>query len=229
MLYPRLKWALFISAALVSISRVYLGLHYPSDILGGAIIGVVFGYLFALAAIKSISIINKRKIKLFDKKNNFIVNQHGKISIRESNINDVPLIYNFIKELAEYEKLSNEVSASETILRNSLFGTNKYAEVFIAEYEGKPAGQVLLFHNFSTFKGRPGIYIEDIYVSPQFRGKGIGKELLKYVKNLAKQRNCGRVEWVVLNWNKPAINFYEKIGAVPMKDWIIYRISEEKF
>ena len=229
MLYPRLKWALFISAALVSISRVYLGLHYPSDILGGAIIGVVFGYLFALAAIKSISIINKRKIKLFDKKNNFIVNQHGKISIRESNINDVPLIYNFIKELAEYEKLSNEVSASETILRNSLFSTNKYAEVFIAEYEGKPAGQVLLFHNFSTFKGRPGIYIEDIYVSPQFRGKGIGKELLKYVKNLAKQRNCGRVEWVVLNWNKPAINFYEKIGAVPMKDWIIYRISEEKF
>ena len=157
------------------------------------------------------------------------MNQDEKISIRESTIDDIPLILNFIKELAEYEKMLDEVFASEATLKESLFGSNKYAEVLIAEYEGKPAGQVLFFHNFSTFKGKPGIYIEDIYVKPQYRGKGIGKALFNNLNELAKQRNCGRVEWVVLNWNKQAINFYEKIGAVPMKDWIIYRLSEDKF
>ncbi len=228
-LFPKLKWALFSTAALVSISRVYLGLHYPSDILGGAIIGSAIGYLFAIAAVKTVSIINERKLKPTKSKRIMETETKDKISIRESSVDDIPLIFDFIKELAKYEKMSDEVTATKEVLKNSLFGQNKYAEVFIAEFEGKSAGQVLLFHNFSTFKGRPGIYIEDIYVRPQYRGKGIGKALLSYIKDLAKKRNCGRVEWVVLNWNKPAINFYEKIGAVPMKDWTTYRLSEDKF
>ncbi len=228
-LFPKLKWALFISASLVSISRVYLGLHYPSDILGGAVIGTVIGYFFSLAAVKTVSLINQQKIKSNKFKKSMITNKNKKISIRESSIDDIPLILNFIKELAEYEKLSHEVSVTEKILKDSLFGRNKYAEVFIAEYDGEPAGQVLFFHNFSTFKGKPGIYIEDLYVRPQYRGKGIGKALLNYINELAINRNCGRVEWVVLNWNKPAINFYEKIGAEPMNDWTTYRISEDKF
>ena len=228
-LFPRLKWALFISATLVSISRVYLGLHYPSDILGGAVIGAVFGYLFAIAAVKTVSIIDKHKLKSTKLKKIMEEKIKNKISIRATDKDDIPLILAFIKELAEYEKMSDEVSASEEILRNSLFGQNKYAEVFIAEYDDKPAGQVLFFHNFSTFKGKPGIYVEDLYVKPQYRGKGIGKALLNFINELAKERNCGRVEWVVLNWNKSAINFYEKMGAKPMNDWTTYRISEDQF
>ena len=228
-LFPKLKWALFITAALVSISRVYLGLHYPSDILGGAVIGSTIGYLFAIAAVKTVSIINERKFKLNKLKGTMETDIKDKILIRESTVDDIPLIFDFIQELAEYEKLSDEVTATKEILRDSLFGQNKYAEVLIAEFEGKPAGQVLFFHNFSTFKGRPGIYIEDIYVKPQFRGRGIGKALFNNIKELAKKRNCGRVEWVVLNWNKSAINFYEKIGAKPMNDWTTYRLSEDKF
>jgi len=228
-LFPRLKWALFITAALVSISRVYLGLHYPSDIFGGAIIGSAIGYLFALAAVKTVSIINEKKLKPTKIKGNMEKDIKDKISIRESNVDDIPLIFNFIKELAEYEKMSDKVTATEKILKDALFSQNKFAEVFIAEYEGKPAGQVLFFHNFSTFKGKPGIYIEDLYVRPQYRGKGVGKALLNHINVLAKKRNCGRVEWVVLNWNKSAINFYERMGAVPMKDWTTYRLSEDKF
>ncbi|MFZ0454021.1 MAG: GNAT family N-acetyltransferase [Ignavibacteriaceae bacterium] len=228
-LFPKLKWVLFITAALVSISRVYLGLHYPSDILGGAVIGSAIGYLFAIAAVKTVSIINERKLKPTKLKGIMETETKDKISIRESNVNDIPLIFDFIKELAEYEKLSGDVTATKEILRDSLFGQNKYAEVLIAEFEGKPAGQVLFFHNFSTFKGRPGIYIEDIYVKPQFRGKGIGKALLNNIKDLGKKRNCGRVEWVVLNWNESAIKFYEKIGAVQMNDWTTFRLSEDKF
>ena len=228
-LFPRLKWALFITAALVSISRIYLGLHYPSDILGGAIIGSTIGYLFAIAAVKTVSIIENRKLKTTKSKGTMEIAIKDKISLRESSIDDIPLIFDFIKELAEYEKMSDEITATKEILKNSLFGQNKYAEVVIAEFEGKPAGQVLFFHNFSSFKGRSGIYIEDIYVRPQYRGNGIGKALLNHIKELAKKRNCGRVEWVVLNWNKSAINFYEKIGAIPMNDWTIYRLSEDKF
>jgi GNAT superfamily N-acetyltransferase len=153
----------------------------------------------------------------------------NKIIIRKSTRRDVPLILSFIKELAEYERLSDQVSATESQLKNSLFGSRKYAEVYIAEYENKPAGQVFFFHNFSTFKGKPGIYIEDIYVRPEYRGKGIGKALLNFILKLAKERNCERVEWVVLNWNESAINFYEKMGAVSLDDWIIYRVSADKF
>jgi GNAT superfamily N-acetyltransferase len=156
-------------------------------------------------------------------------NKIDKISIRKTTIEDIPLILSFIKELAEYEKLSGEVSATDETLKDYLFGTHKYAEVFIVEYGKKPAGQVLFFHNFSTFKGKPGIYIEDLYVKPQYRGKGIGKALISFIIELAKKRNCERVEWVVLNWNESAINFYNNAGAVPLTDWITYRLTKDKF
>ena len=148
--------------------------------------------------------------------------------IREATLEDVPAIFLFIKEIAEYEKLSNEVIATEEVLKESLFGERQYAEVLIAEYNGKPAGQALFFHNFSIFIGRPGIYLEDLYVRPQYRGKGIGKALLVSLIKLAKERNCGRVEWTVLNWNEPAINFYKSMGAVAMDEWTIFRMTEDK-
>ncbi len=152
----------------------------------------------------------------------------SKLIVRLAVPEDIPLILTFIKELAEYEKMSDQVTATEEILSEKLFGVHKYAEVFIAEYEGEPAGQALFFHNFSTFIGRPGIYLEDIYVRPQLRGKGIGKSLLLEVVKLAKQRNCGRVEWVVLNWNEPSINFYKSLGALPMNEWTTFRLTEEE-
>ena len=137
----------------------------------------------------------------------------NKLKIREANINDVPLILSLIEEIAEYEKLRHEVIATENDIRENLFGEKRYAEVLIAEYENEPAGQALFFHNFSTFIGRPGIYLEDLFVKPKFRGKGIGKALLLKLVELAKNRNCGRVEWCVLDWNEPAINFYKELGA----------------
>jgi membrane-associated phospholipid phosphatase/GNAT superfamily N-acetyltransferase len=221
-LYPNLKWPLFISAFLVSVSRIYLGLHYPSDVLAGIILGVLFGFLIA----KIVFIINQ---KLIYRKTKFLLPADQKLIIRESTEKDIPIILNFIKELAGYEKLSTEVIADEKNLKKTLFGKNKYAEVLIAEYDNLPAGQALFFHNYSTFKGKPGIYLEDLYVKPQFRGKGIGKALLLELINIAKKRNCGRVEWAVLDWNKPAIDFYEKLGAIPMNDWKIYRLNEDKF
>lgn len=136
---------------------------------------------------------------------------------------DVPVILGLIKELADYEKLSGEVVATESILRESLF-ERKMAEVIIGEFEGKPVGFALFFHNFSTFLGRPGIYLEDLYVKPQMRGKGFGKMMLSYLAKLTIERNCGRLEWVCLDWNKPSIDFYTKLGASPMKDWTIYRV-----
>ncbi len=150
------------------------------------------------------------------------------LSIRFALEKDIPVILNFIKELAVYEKLIDSVSVNEEILRENLF-VKKYAEVIIAELKGIPVGQALFFHNFSTFLGKPGIYLEDLYVKPEFRGNGIGKTLLEKVIAIAKERNCGRVEWAVLDWNKPAIDFYEKLGAVRMKDWFVYRLNEEKF
>ncbi|MFO7444776.1 MAG: GNAT family N-acetyltransferase [Ignavibacteriaceae bacterium] len=149
--------------------------------------------------------------------------------IREAEEKDVPVILSLIKELAEYEKLAHEVKATEDSIRTTIFGKKKFAEVLIAEYNGEPAGQALFFHNYSTFLGKPGIYLEDLFVRPQFRGKGIGKALLLKLIELAKQRNCGRVEWAVLNWNEPSINFYKNLGAVPMDDWTIFRLTEDKF
>lgn len=135
------------------------------------------------------------------------------------------LILAFIKELAEYEKLSHEVVATEEDLRASLFGGRPFAEVLIAEHGGAPAGFALFFHNFSTFLGKPGIYLEDLYVKSEFRGAGIGKKMLVHLARLAKDRGCGRLEWWVLDWNAPSIGFYEKLGAVAMDDWTVYRLA----
>ena len=147
--------------------------------------------------------------------------------VRDATEDDVPLILSFIKELAEYEKLSHEVVASEETLREGLFGGRRYAEVLISEYDGTPAGFALFFHNFSTFLGRPGIYLEDLYVRPEFRGAGIGRALLVRLARLATERGCGRLEWWVLDWNGPSIGFYEKLGAVAMDDWTVYRLTGE--
>ena len=145
--------------------------------------------------------------------------------VREASEGDVPLILSLIRELAEYEKLSDEVVATEEGLREGLFGERRYAEVLVAEHDGTPAGFALFFHNFSTFLGKPGIYLEDLYVKPEFRGAGIGKELLVHLARLAKRRDCGRLEWWVLDWNEPSIGFYKRLGAVPMDDWTVYRVS----
>jgi len=145
--------------------------------------------------------------------------------VREASEEDVPLILSFIRELAEYEKLSREVVATEEGLRESLFGERRYAEVLIAEHDGSPAGFALFFHNFSTFLGKPGIYLEDLYVNPVFRGAGIGKKLLVHLASLAKRRGCGRLEWWVLDWNEPAIGFYESLDATAMDDWTVYRLA----
>ena len=154
---------------------------------------------------------------------------NDKLIIRETSEVDVPQIFTLIRELAEYEKLSHSVSADEEMLRQNLFGTDRYAYVVFAEYDGKIAGQALYFYNFSTFKGKPGIYLEDLYVRPEYRKKGIGKALLNYLIDLAKVKNCGRVEWVVLDWNQSAIDFYKSLGAEPMDDWIVFRLREESF
>jgi GNAT superfamily N-acetyltransferase len=145
--------------------------------------------------------------------------------VREASEEDVPLILSFIRELAEYEKLSHEVVATEEELRESLFGERRYAEVLIAEHDGSPAGFALFFHNFSTFLGRPGIYLEDLFVMPEHRGSGFGKEMLVYLARLARERNCGRLEWWVLDWNEDAIRFYRSLGAVPMDEWTVFRVT----
>ena len=147
------------------------------------------------------------------------------LEIRAATEPDVPLILEFIRGLADYEKLADRVVATEAILRESLFGRRQYAEVLIAEADGDPAGFAIFFHNYSTFIGRPGIYLEDLFVKPQYRGLGYGKALLVRLAALARERNCGRVEWAVLNWNKPAIDFYESIGAVSMNEWTVYRLA----
>jgi GNAT superfamily N-acetyltransferase len=139
----------------------------------------------------------------------------------------VPLILSFIRELAEYERLSHEVVATEEALRDHLFGERPVAEVVIAESGGDPAGFALFFHSFSTFLGRPGIYLEDLYVKPEFRGKGMGRALLIHLARLAKERGCGRLEWSVLDWNEPAIGFYRGLGASPVGGWTVYRVSGE--
>lgn len=148
------------------------------------------------------------------------------ITIRFARRKDVKLILRFIKELADYEKLSHEVVTTEDMLDRFLFGEKTYAEIIIAEVNTHAAGFALFFHNFSTFLGRPGIYIEDLYVSPEYRGKGIGKALMAFCAGLAKERSCGRVEWWVLKWN-PARKFYEQIGAEAMDEWVVYRLTGE--
>ncbi len=143
--------------------------------------------------------------------------------MRPATVADAALILGFVKKLADYEKLAHEVVATETTLRATLFGTKPYAEVVLAEYEGEPAGFALFFHNYSTFLAKPGLYLEDLFVEPALRGRGIGKALLIHLAKLAKARGCGRFEWWVLDWNEPAIKFYESLGAVAMKEWTVYR------
>ena len=147
-----------------------------------------------------------------------------KFVIRDTTVEDSELILDFIKELAEYEQLSHEVVATIETLRETLFGEKAYAEVIIGEFEGIPVGYALFFHNFSTFTGRPGIYLEDIYVNKEMRGKGFGKCLLAYIAKLAVERNCTRVDWSVLDWNEPSIQFYQSIGAIPMEAWTVQRL-----
>ena len=149
-------------------------------------------------------------------------------SIRSAVENDVPLILWFIKGLAEYEKLAHEVRATEKGLREYLFGKTAHAEVLIGEYRSKPVGFALFFHNFSTFLGKPGLYLEDLFVIPEMRGRGFGKVMLQHLAALAIERGCGRMEWAVLDWNEPSIKFYESIGARAMKEWIINRLSGEE-
>jgi len=138
----------------------------------------------------------------------------------------VPVILGFIRDLAVYEKLLHEVEADEESLRKNLFEKN-YAEVIIGELDGIPVGFALFFHNFSTFLGKPGIYLEDLYVKEEFRGRGFGKKLLARLAELAVERDCGRLDWWVLDWNQPAIDFYLSIGAVPMDEWTTFRLSGE--
>ena len=152
--------------------------------------------------------------------------QKVNLNIRKASPEDVPLILKFIKELSVYEKMSKEVAATEETLRETLFGDKSYAQVLIAEFEGKAAGYALYFYNFSTFVGRPGLYIEDVYVSEEYRGQGIGTALFKYCARIAKEHKCARMEWVVLDWN-PARKFYDQMGAKPMKEWIIYRLKDD--
>lgn len=140
---------------------------------------------------------------------------------------DVSLILDFIRKLAAYEKLSHEVVATEEDLKRYLFGKEKVAEVLLG-YEGKiPVGFALFFHNFSTFLGKPGIYLEDLYVLEEQRGKGYGKTILTYLAKLARERECGRLEWAVLDWNEPSIEFYKSLGATLLNEWIINRVSGE--
>jgi GNAT superfamily N-acetyltransferase len=149
------------------------------------------------------------------------------LEIRGAAEDDVPLLLSLIKELAEYERLSPEVAATEEVLRESLFGGRRVAEALLAYLGGEPAGFALFFHNFSTFLGKPGIYLEDLYVRPEFRGAGVGRALLVRLAGLAKVRNCGRLEWSVLDWNEPAIGFYRSIGASPVSGWTVYRVTGE--
>jgi GNAT superfamily N-acetyltransferase len=167
--------------------------------------------------------------------------------LRPATENDVPLILRFIRELSQYERLAHEVVATEEAIRETLFGPRPYAEVIIAEIRqpepaaplddsktrrlddspSEPVGFALFFHNYSTFLGRPGLYLEDLYVRPEMRGRGYGKALLVRLAQIALERNCGRFEWAVLNWNEPAIRFYRSLGALPQDAWTVYRVKGE--
>ena len=148
----------------------------------------------------------------------------GKINFRYATKTDVPLILQFIRDLAKYEKMENEVVATEEILTEWIFD-NKKAEVIFALDGEKEVGFALFFHNFSTFLGRAGLYLEDLYVKPEYRGRGYGKGLLKTLAGIALERGCGRLEWSCLDWNKPSIDFYLSLGAVPMDEWTVYRVT----
>jgi len=147
------------------------------------------------------------------------------LTVRPALAAETPLILQFVRELAEYEHLQDQVVASEAGLRTALFGPRPYAEVVFVCVEAQPVGFALFFHNFSTFLGRPGIYLEDLFVRPQFRGRGCGRCLLQWLAMLAVERGCGRLEWAVLDWNAPSIGFYRSLGAVALDDWTVFRLT----
>ncbi len=148
------------------------------------------------------------------------------MTIRFATENDCALILHFIRDLAEYEKMADQVVASEELLREWIFEKQKAEVLFVCE-EGKELGFALFFHNFSTFLGRAGIYLEDLFVLQEYRGKGYGKALLKKLAQIAVERGCGRLEWSCLDWNSPSIDFYRSLGAIPMDDWTTYRLTGE--
>ena len=147
------------------------------------------------------------------------------LAIRPATPADLPLIVQFIRDLADYEKLAHEVRFDEATLGEKLFGPRPYAEVVIGEIDGRAQGFALFFHNFSTFEGRPGIYLEDLFVRPEARGSGLGKALLAHIAKLCIERDCARLEWWVLDWNTPSIQFYDSLGAKPQSEWIRYRMT----
>ena len=144
--------------------------------------------------------------------------------IREANSSDINLIFDFICDLADYEKLRHDVTATAEILHESIF-VKKQAEVLIAELDGLPVGFALYFHNFSTFKGKACLYLEDIFIKPQYRGKGYGKAIFNRLAQIAVERGCDRFDWAVLDWNEPSINFYKSLGAFPMDEWTVFRLT----
>ena len=149
------------------------------------------------------------------------------VTLRSATRTDVPVILELIRGLAEYEKLADDCVATEERLTETLFGARPQAEVIIALADGTPAGFALYFHNYSTFLARQGIYLEDLFVKPAFRGRGIGKRLLAHLAGIAVERGCGRLEWSVLDWNSDAIRFYESLGAKAMDEWTVYRVTGE--
>jgi len=149
------------------------------------------------------------------------------VEIRYGEPRDVALITHLIRELARYEKLEHEMAATEDKIAKALFGKRPYAETLIAEVKGEPAGFALFFHNFSTFLAQPGIYLEDLFVKPEQRSHGVGRALLERLAQIAVERDCGRLEWAVLDWNEDAIKFYERLGAKPNSEWTVYRLAGE--
>jgi GNAT superfamily N-acetyltransferase len=150
------------------------------------------------------------------------------LAIRTAVLADLPVLLSLIRALAEYERLADEVVATEAGLRASLFGEAPGAEALLAFAGGEPVGFAVFFHNFSTFVGRRGLYLEDLFVRPEHRGRGYGRRLLAHLARLAVERGCGRFEWAVLDWNEPAIGFYRKLGARPLADWTVFRLEGER-
>ena len=151
----------------------------------------------------------------------------AEVTFRFAKEEDMGALLGLIRELAAYEHLSHEVTADEGTLRSSLFGSPKVAEAILAEANGMAVGYAIFFHNFSTFKGKAGLYLEDIFVKPAFRGRGIGKRLFCRVAAIARERGCVRMEWAALNWNEPAIRFYRRFGTEPLNEWTVFRVTEE--
>lgn len=149
------------------------------------------------------------------------------LSIRPAELADVPVVAGLIRQLARFEKLEHEVVLTEALLKAGLFGARPYAEALLAEEDGQAIGFALFYHNFSTFLARPGMYLEDLFLLPDHRGRGVGRALLAHLARIAVERGCGRLEWAVLNWNQEAVRFYERLGARPNSEWTVYRLTGE--